>query len=140
MPIASKCGTAWTLTDSVVFMRYRQLGSSDLQVSEISIGSWLTYGLGVDSERAEACVAKAFEVGINFVDTANVYADGRAEEFLGQVLADRPRDSYVLATKVFFPMPDGGRGLPRAQIGKPLDGPPRRLRTGYADLTHCHRT
>ncbi len=120
-------------------MRYRQLGSSDLQVSEISLGSWLTYGLGVDSERAEACVAKAFEVGINFIDTANVYADGRAEEFLGQVLADRPRDSYVLATKVFFPMSDGGRGLSRAQIVKQLDDSLARLRTDYVDLYQCHR-
>ena len=110
-------------------MRYRQLGSSDLQVSEISLGSWLTYGLGVDSERAEACVAKAFDVGINFIDTANVYADGSAEEFLGQVLAGRARDSYVLATKVFFPMSDGGRGLSRVQILKQLDASLARLRT-----------
>src|SRR5438105_7781711 len=104
MPIASKCGTAWTLTDSVVSMRYRQLGSSDLDVSEISLGSWLTYGGGVSNAQAEACVAKAFEVGINFIDTANVYSRGGAEEFLGEVLADRPRDSYVVATKLYFPM------------------------------------
>ena len=72
-------------------------------VSEISLGSWLTYGGGVERERAEACVAKAFEVGIDFIDTANVYAGGRAEEFLGEVLADRPRDSYILATKLYLP-------------------------------------
>ena len=71
-------------------------------VSEISLGSWLTYGGGVERERAEACVAKAFEVGIDFIDTANVYSRGQAEEFLGEVLADRPRDSYVLATKLFW--------------------------------------
>jgi 1-deoxyxylulose-5-phosphate synthase len=120
-------------------MRYRQLGSSDLQVSEISLGSWLTYGGGVDSEQAEACVAKAFEVGINFIDTANVYAGGRAEEFLGQVLADRQRDSYVLATKVFFPMPNGDHGLSRAQILKNIDLSLARLRTDYVDLYQCHR-
>jgi aryl-alcohol dehydrogenase-like predicted oxidoreductase len=120
-------------------MRYRQLGSSDLQVSEISLGSWLTYGGGVDSGQAEACVAKAFDVGINFIDTANVYAGGRAEEFLGQVLADRPRDSYVLATKVFFPMPDGGRGLSRGQIATQIDASLARLRTDYVDLYQCHR-
>ena len=120
-------------------MRYRQLGSSDLQVSEISLGSWLTYGLGVDSSQAEACVAMAFEVGINFIDTANVYADGRAEEFLGQALTGRARDSYVLATKVFFPMSDGGRGLSRAQIFKQLDDSLARLRTDYVDLYQCHR-
>src|SRR5438067_5803580 len=139
MPIASKCGTAWTLTDSVASMRYRQLGSSDLQVSEISLGSWLTYGGGVDGSQAEACVAKAFEVGINFIDTANVYAGGRAEDFLGQALADRQRDSYVLATKVFFQMPDGDRGLSRTQIEKQLDASRRRLRTDYVDLYQCHR-
>ena len=120
-------------------MRYRQLGSSDLQVSEISLGSWLTYGGGVDSTQAEACVAKAFDVGINFIDTANVYASGKAEEFLGEVLAGRPRDSYVLATKVFGPMPDGGRGLSREQIHTQLDASLARLRTDYVDLYQCHR-
>jgi 1-deoxyxylulose-5-phosphate synthase len=120
-------------------MRYRQLGSSDLQVSEISLGSWLTYGGGVDGLQAEACVAKAFEVGINFIDTANVYAGGRAEDFLGQVLADRQRDTYVLATKVFFQMPEGDRGLSRTQIFKQLDASLARLRTDYVDLYQCHR-
>ncbi|MBV8563594.1 MAG: aldo/keto reductase family protein [Actinobacteria bacterium] len=120
-------------------MRLRQLGSSDLQVSEISLGSWLTYGGGVERERAEACVAKAFEVGINFIDTANVYSRGRAEEFLGEVLADRPRDSYVLATKLFWPMPDGGSGLSRDQVFTQIDASLRRLRTDFVDLYQCHR-
>jgi aryl-alcohol dehydrogenase-like predicted oxidoreductase len=120
-------------------MRYRQLGSSDLQVSEISLGSWLTYGGGVDSGQARACVDKAFEVGINFIDTANVYARGKAEEFLGEVLADRQRDSYVLATKVFFPMSDTDKGLSRAQILKQIDASLARLRTDYVDLYQCHR-
>src|SRR5579864_4299950 len=139
MPMASNCGTTGTLTDSVAPMRYRQLGSSDLQVSEISLGSWLTYGGGVGSDQAEACVAKAFEVGINFIDTANVYAGGRAEEFLGQVLTGRQRDTYILATKVFFQMPDGDRGLSRAQIFKQMDASLARLRTDYVDLYQCHR-
>jgi len=120
-------------------VRYRQLGSSDLQVSEISLGSWLTYGGGVERERAEACVAKAFEVGINFIDTANVYAGGRAEEFLGEVLTARQRDTYVLATKVFFQMPNGDRGLSRGQILKQIDASLARLRTEYVDLYQCHR-
>src|SRR5919205_1952090 len=107
-------------------MRYRQLGSSDLRVSEISLGSWLTYGGGVARERAEACVAKAFEVGINFIDTANVYARGGAEEFLGEVLASRPRESYVLATKLYWPMSRTDRGLSRAQVRKQLDASLRR--------------
>src|SRR2546423_4394748 len=122
-------------------MRYRQLGSSDLQVSEVSLGSWLTFGLGVDDAAARACVARAFEVGINFIDTANVYGRGAAEEFLGDVLAGRPRDSYVLATKLYFPMDDSGRnrGLSREQVFKQIDDSLRRLRTDYVDLYQCHR-
>jgi aryl-alcohol dehydrogenase-like predicted oxidoreductase len=120
-------------------MRYRQLGSSDLEVSEISLGSWMTYGGGVDRAHSEACVAKAFDVGINFIDTANVYSGGRAEEFLGEVLADRPRDSYVLATKLYFQMPSGDRGLSRGQVLTQIDASLARLRTDYVDLYQCHR-
>src|ERR671937_1762192 len=119
-------------------MQYRRLGSSDLDVSEIGLGSWLTYGGGVGREQAEACVAKAFDVGINFFDTANVYARGGAEEFLGELLADRPRDSYVLATKLYFPM-NGDRGLSREQVHKQIDLSLGRLRTDYVDLYQCHR-
>jgi aryl-alcohol dehydrogenase-like predicted oxidoreductase len=119
-------------------VRYRRLGSSDLDVSEISLGSWLTYGGGVGRDQAEACVKKAFEVGINFIDTANVYARGGAEQLLGEVLADRPRDSYVLATKLFFPM-GRDRGLSRKQVFKQLDASLERLRTDYVDLYQCHR-
>jgi 1-deoxyxylulose-5-phosphate synthase len=120
-------------------MRYRQLGSSDLQVSEISLGSWLTFGGGVEREQAVGCVTKAFEVGINFIDTANVYSRGKAEEFLGEVLADRPRDSYVLATKLFFPMSERDRGLSREQVFKQIDASLARLRTDHVDLYQCHR-
>jgi 1-deoxyxylulose-5-phosphate synthase len=122
-------------------MRYRRLGSSDLQVSEVSLGSWLTFGLGVDDAAARACVARAFEVGINFIDTSNVYGRGAAEEFLGDVLRGRPRDSYVLATKLFFPMDDTGQnqGLSRGQVFKQIDDSLRRLRTDHVDLYQCHR-
>jgi 1-deoxyxylulose-5-phosphate synthase len=120
-------------------MEYRRLGSSDLVVSEISLGSWLTYGAAVETARARACVEKAFQVGINFIDTANVYAHGRAESFLGDVLSGRPRESYVLATKLYFPMPGGDRGLSREQVHKQIDGSLRRLRTEYVDLYQCHR-
>ena len=120
-------------------MRYRQIGSSDLQVSEICLGSWLTYGGAIGREQAEACVAKAFEVGINFIDTANVYARGGAESFLGETLAGRPRDSYVLATKLFFPMSATDRGLSRKQVLKQIDASLGRLRTDYVDLYQCHR-
>jgi 1-deoxyxylulose-5-phosphate synthase len=122
-------------------MRYRQLGDSDLKVSEISLGSWLTYGGGVGDEAAKACVDAAFEAGINFIDTANVYARGAAEDFLGDVLQSRPRDSYVLATKLYFPMDDTGenQGLSKAQVEKQIDASLRRLRTDYVDLYQCHR-
>jgi aryl-alcohol dehydrogenase-like predicted oxidoreductase len=122
-------------------MRYRQLGDSDLNVSEISLGSWLTYGGGVGDEAARACVDEAFAVGINFIDTANVYARGGAEDFLGDVLQSRPRDSYVLATKLYFPMDDTGtnQGLSRVQVEKQIDDSLRRLRTDYVDLYQCHR-
>ncbi|MEA3004395.1 MAG: hypothetical protein QOH81_3183 [Sphingomonadales bacterium] len=120
-------------------MEYRQLGSSDLRVSEISLGSWLTYGVGVERDQAAACVDRAFELGINFIDTANVYGRGAAETFLGEVLKDRPRDSYVLATKLFFPMSDEDRGLSRAQVEKQLDASLKRLRTDFVDLYQCHR-
>lgn len=120
-------------------MEYRKLGSSDLAVSEIALGSWLTYGGGVPRAQAEACVARAFDAGVNFIDTANVYAGGAAEELLGEVLSGRRRDGYVLATKVFFPMPSGDRGLSAAQIRKQLDASLRRLRVDHVDLYQCHR-
>src|SRR5438094_10574303 len=119
-------------------MRYRQLGSSNLEVSEISLGSWMTYGGAVSREQAEGCVAKAFEVGINFIDTANVYSGGQAEEFLGEVLVGRPRDSYVLATKLFGTMPNGDHGLSREQMHKQIDDSLARLKTDYVDLYQAH--
>jgi aryl-alcohol dehydrogenase-like predicted oxidoreductase len=120
-------------------MQYRRLGSSDLDVSEISLGSWLTYGVGVERDRAAACVNKAFDLGINFIDTANIYGRGAAESFLGEALSGRPRDSYNLATKLFFPMTEQDRGLSRAQVEKQLDSSLKRLRTDYIDLYQCHR-
>ena len=120
-------------------MRYRPLGDSGIEVSEISLGSWLTFGAGIGDDAARACVDAAFDVGINFIDTANVYGRGAAEEFLGEVLADRPRDSYVLATKAFFPMSNTDQGLSRRQIFKQIDASLARLRTDYVDLYQCHR-
>ena len=120
-------------------MKYRQLGDSDLQVSEISLGSWLTYSGGVERAAAEACVEKAFDVGINFIDTSNIYGKGIAETFLGEVLQNRSRDSYILATKLFFPMTEEDFGLSRAQIHKQLNDSLKRLKTDYVDLYQCHR-
>lgn len=120
-------------------MRYRQLGSSDLKVSEISLGSWLTFGVGVEADAARACLDRALGLGINFIDTANIYGKGAAETFLGEALSKRSRDSYVLATKLYFPMTPSDRGLSRAQITKQLDASLERLKTDYIDLYQCHR-
>jgi aryl-alcohol dehydrogenase-like predicted oxidoreductase len=120
-------------------MRYRKLGSSDLEVSEISLGSWLTYSGGVPAETARACTDAAFDVGINFFDTANVYGRGAAEEVWGEVLARHPRDSYLLATKVWGQMTDTDQGLSAAQIAKQIDASLTRLRTDHVDLYQAHR-
>jgi aryl-alcohol dehydrogenase-like predicted oxidoreductase len=120
-------------------MKYRKLGDSDLEVSEISLGSWLTYGLGVEADKARACLDEAFAQGINFIDTANIYGRGAAETFLGEALQGRPRDSYILATKLYFPMTETDRGLSRAQVEKQLGASLERLRTDHVDLYQCHR-
>src|SRR6185369_12713668 len=120
-------------------MKYRKLGDSDLDVSEISLGSWLTYGVGVEADKARACLEEAFVQGINFIDTSNIYGRGAAETFLGEALQGRPRDSYILATKLYFPMTDTDFGLSRAQVEKQLDASLKRLRIDYVDLYQCHR-
>jgi 1-deoxyxylulose-5-phosphate synthase len=120
-------------------MQYRQIGSSDLKVSEISLGSWLTYGLGVDDSNAQACLDRAFDLGINFIDTSNIYGRGAAEMFLGKALSGRERSSYVLATKLYFPMTDTDRGLSAAQVYKQIDASLARLRSDHVDLYQCHR-
>ena len=127
------------LPDKVRGMRYRRLGDSDLEVSEISLGSWLTYSGGVGRDATEACTKAAFDAGITFFDTANVYGRGAAEEAWGEILSAYPRDSYVLATKVYFPMSATDRGLSAAQIHKQIDASLKRLRTDHVDLYQCHR-
>jgi aryl-alcohol dehydrogenase-like predicted oxidoreductase len=122
-------------------MRYRRLGSSDLEVSEISLGSWLTFAGGVGFEQTRACTDAAFEAGINFFDTANVYGRGAAESAWGEILSGRPRDSYVLATKVWGQMSDdpADHGLSASQIGRQIDASLARLRTDHVDLYQAHR-
>jgi aryl-alcohol dehydrogenase-like predicted oxidoreductase len=120
-------------------MRYRKLGSSDLEVSEISLGSWLTYAGGVEAEQSRACTEAALDAGVNFFDTANVYGQGAAESVWGEILSSRPRDSYVLATKVWGVMSDTDRGLSASQIAKQVDASLARLRTDYIDVYYAHR-
>jgi aryl-alcohol dehydrogenase-like predicted oxidoreductase len=120
-------------------MEKRELGDSGVQVTTIALGSWLTYSGGIPREQTEACTRAAFDAGITLFDTANVYGTGAAEKAWGEILSDYPRDAYVLATKVYFPMGPRDRGLSRKQILKQIDGSLQRLRTDYVDLYQCHR-
>jgi aryl-alcohol dehydrogenase-like predicted oxidoreductase len=122
-------------------VEYRRLGDSGLRVSEIGLGSWLTYGVGVEAEQATAIIARAYDLGVNFFDTANAYGRGAAEQVVGRALAGYPRESYVLATKVFFPMGSGpnDRGLSRKHVLEQCDASLRRLGVDYVDLYQCHR-
>jgi len=120
-------------------MRHHRLGSSDLVVSEISLGTWLSYGQGPDRQRLIACIHRALDLGVNLLDTANVYGFGEAERLLAEALTGRPRDSVVIATKLWGPMNDTDRGLSRAQVLKQIDGSLQRLKTDYVDLYQCHR-
>jgi aryl-alcohol dehydrogenase-like predicted oxidoreductase len=119
-------------------VEYRTLGDSDLRVSEICLGTWTTFGGSLDDADAMALVDEAFDLGINFFDTANTYSEGRSEEVLGRALAARPRDSYVLATKLRARAPDGGRGVSRAQVLHQIDQSLHRLGAEFVDLYQCH--
>lgn len=125
----------------VPVMKYRKLGNSGLSVSEVSLGSWLTYGHATEKQTAIECIDRAFELGINFFDTANAYNRGSAEQVVGEALRKYPRSSYVLATKVFFPMGDGpnDKGLSRKHIMEQCDASLKRLGVDYIDLYQCHR-
>lgn len=122
-------------------MKYRRLGASGLKVSEISLGSWLTYGGYVEQENAIKAIQTAYDAGVNFFDTANVYERGAAEQLLGPTLKAYPRESYVLATKVFGNMGDGPNdsGLSRKHIMEQCHASLKRLDTDYVDIYYCHR-
>ena len=122
-------------------MQYRRLGQAGVKLSEIGLGGSLTFGNAIEQQQAQAVMDKAFEVGINFLDTADAYARGRCEEAWGELLKGRKRSSYVLASKVFFPMEEGpnDRGLSRKHIFEECHASLRRLRTDYLDLYQCHR-
>lgn len=122
-------------------MKYRRLGNSGLKISEISLGSWLTYGNSVEKEQAIRTIDKAYELGINSFDTANQYAYGEAEKIVGEALNRYPRESYVLATKAFWPMGEGpnDRGLSRKHIIEQVNQSLKRLKHDYVDIFYCHR-
>lgn len=120
-------------------MKFRQLGDSGITVSEVAFGSWLTTSGGVEKRQAIACLHRALDRGITLIDTANIYGRGVAESVIGEALAGLPRDSYVLATKLFFPMTDTDKGLSAAQVSKQIDASLARLRVDHVDLYQCHR-
>ncbi|RCW77324.1 aldo/keto reductase family protein [Saliterribacillus persicus] len=122
-------------------MKYRRLGKSGLKVSEISLGSWLTYGKSVEDNTAEKTIHKAYDLGINFFDSANVYERGEGEKAMSSALKAYPRESYVLTTKAFFPMGDGpnDRGLSRKHISEQLNASLKRMNVDYVDVFYCHR-
>ena len=122
-------------------MEYRNLGRSGLKVSEVALGSWLTFGAAVADKTAVRCIHRAYELGINFFDTANAYNRGAAEDVLGKALAEFPRDTLVIATKVFFPMgkAPNQRGLSRKHVMEQAEASLKRLRTDYVDLYQAHR-
>jgi aryl-alcohol dehydrogenase-like predicted oxidoreductase len=123
-------------------MDFRHLGSSGLKVSEISYGNWLTHGSQVEEDAALACVRRALEEGITTFDTADVYANTRAETVLGKALADERRESLEIFTKVYWPTGPGGAndsGLSRKHIRESIEGSLRRLQTDHVDLYQAHR-
>lgn len=122
-------------------MKYRKLGRTGLKVSALSLGSWLTYGNTTDNQTAEAVIHAAYAAGINSFDTANVYARGEAEKVVGKALGHYPRESFVLATKAFWPMGEGvnDRGLSRKHVFEQVHASLRRLGTDYVDIFYCHR-
>ncbi|PLT28489.1 aldo/keto reductase family protein [Peribacillus deserti] len=122
-------------------MKYRRLGRTGLKVSEISLGSWLTYGNSTEKNTAESTIDAAYHAGINSFDTANVYARGEAEKIVGEALRKYPRESYVLATKVFGQMGEGpnDKGLSRKHVFEQLHASLSRLQLDYVDIYYCHR-
>ena len=121
-------------------MQYRRLGNSTLQVSELSFGTWLTVAGGIARSQAIHCIHAALDHGITLFDTANQYGAGEAERVLGEALRDYPRDRFLIATKLFFPVGDDpDHGLSAAQIEKQLNRSLQRLGTDYIDLYQCHR-
>jgi voltage-dependent potassium channel beta subunit len=122
-------------------MEYRKLGKAGIKVSVIGLGGWINFEAKIPTDEARRIVATAHENGINFYDLADVYGNGRAEEWLGGMLSEYPRHTLVIASKVFFPMSDdpNDRGLSRKHIMESIDRTLKRLGTDYLDVYFCHR-
>lgn len=122
-------------------MNYRRLGRSGLKVSEISLGSWLTYGKSVEDNIAERTIKHAYDLGVNFFDSANVYESGEGERVMARALSAYPRESYVITTKAFWPVGKGpnDRGLSRKHIMEQLNASLKRMKLDYVDIFYCHR-
>ena len=122
-------------------MHYRRLGRTGIKVSEISLGAWITFGGQLGEEAAAELIHAAYDQGINYIDNADMYANGMAEEFMGRAVKDLPREALVLSSKVYWPTMPGpnGRGLSRKHITESLHASLRRVRTDYLDLYFCHR-
>ena len=122
-------------------MKYRRIGKSGLKVSEISLGSWLTYGRSIEDKQSESIIHKAIESGVNFIDIADAYAKGKAEEAVGKAIKPFKRSDLVISTKLFWPMSDdvNDRGLSRKHIMESIDKSLKRIGTDYIDIYFCHR-
>jgi len=122
-------------------MHYRRLGHSGIKVSEISLGSWVTFGSQIDEKTAVELIHEAYSMGVNFFDNADVYANGQAEIVMGKAIKDLPREALVLSSKVFWPTMPGpnGRGLSRKHIVESADASLKRFGMDYLDLYYCHR-
>lgn len=122
-------------------MKYRRLGRSGLKVSEISLGSWLTYGKSVEDDTAIKTIQRAYELGINSFDSANVYERGEGEKVMAKALRPFRRESYIITTKAFWPMGDGvnDRGLSRKHVFEQLHASLQRMELDYVDIFYCHR-
>lgn len=122
-------------------MHYRRLGRSGLKVSEIALGSWITFGAQIDEKCASDLIHTAYDAGVNYFDNADAYAKGQAESVMGNAIKDLPREALVISSKVFWPTMPGpnGRGLSRKHITESIHASLRRLGTDYIDLYFCHR-
>jgi voltage-dependent potassium channel beta subunit len=122
-------------------MNYRRLGKTGIKISEISLGSWLTYGKTIDEKEARRIIFHAIDNGINFIDVSDIYAKGKAEEVVGQCIADLNRSNLVVSSKTFWPMSENinDRGLSRKHIFESIHKSLKRLRTDYLDIYFCHR-